>query len=97
MALGGLMHQVRSEPADQAGGRHLRVGSVARLWPAELRRWPPMITIRQGIVLLSWDYPVGAGEWNRTLMTSLEGVPQRCRRVLTCRFGYPWVFAVTPR
>jgi hypothetical protein len=30
-------------------------------------------------VALSCVNSVGAGEGNRTLMTSLEGVPQRCR------------------
>ena len=50
---------------------------MARLWPGGLKPWPPMITIRLGIGQLSWDYSVeraqGAGEGNRTLMTSLEG------------------------
>jgi len=46
---------------------------VARLWPAGLQGWPKMITIWPKIAPLSWDYSVGAGEGNRTLMTSLEG------------------------
>ena len=30
-----------------------------------------------GLQALTWGFRVGAGEGNRTLMTSLEGVPQR--------------------
>ena len=32
-----------------------------------------MITASQGRGLLSWGFLIGAGEGNRTLMTSLEG------------------------
>jgi hypothetical protein len=32
-----------------------------------------MITVQRGMLGLTWGFAVGAGEGNRTLMTSLEG------------------------
>ena len=45
---------------------------MARLWPTERHHWPLLITARCLIGQLSWDNSIGAGEGNRTLMTSLE-------------------------
>jgi hypothetical protein len=71
-ALGGLIYQVRSEPADWAG-EGIEVRLVARLWHAGLQQRSMIIAMQRGIGPLSWGFRVGAGEGNRTLMTSLEG------------------------